>query len=815
MNKTTLAVLTIGMIAAGLLLAHHVSSAHKNLNPGGQPSNHERAAGDQRIGDEVQDAEVYSLFSLMYPEVVDAATQLKNDVPAILHFVSDAVRNEPYDGILRGSRGTLLAGAGNSADKAILLRDILHVIAPQFQTRFATCTLTPEQAVQLIVSSQSQDGITSRIQTHNSMMRRVHATKVAPTKSDKAAVDTMISYWGGIGQTVGQNAIEMQAKLSQQVINVPNALLARSQLLETVRTHFWLQYRQGSDWLDLDSTIPGSAIGQQRCTADNVLPELPEELYHHVKINVLLEERRNGQIATSTLLRTTWRTSQLTGSTITYAQAEPLNVTLTASQPTTTNMSRYTPILLVNDEYTLGTPFYLPAPISSANKPMGQIVGGQIGGILGSHQIGNIGAAPNKNVNETKPEVIGLWLQFVVAPPHGPPDIIERPIIDRIGYAARAANQRETAAAAPLRVVGSEYDSVMGVWSIAIWTGEKSLPSSLDPKLREQTTRAPSGNLHTELENLGLVHRAYYQFRTSLFQMATKTSNLPFLYAGPDLSLLHWTPEPGLAGNRFAIDLLSRNIMPFPDGNSATNPFIWAEVGLESEGLLLADWPIRTKEFDHTARERSVDVAEIFARAKQNNIPIELLGPNDERDVNLITPSDDARARIRHRLKEGRLLLIPAHAVDISAQPVVGWWAIDPRDGFVIDEMENGSHQAVEGPLVNKEESEKNTEAAGEYLRKFKKGVCLLIRTVGFIMAVHTAAVDMKAGNVEKLPDDIQDAIDNVDGAEKDCEGDESSPVGPVGENDPGNPLPRISNAPRNSVPSIRIPPFNGLPRGR
>jgi hypothetical protein len=131
--------------------------------------------------------------------------------------------------------------------------------------------------------------------------------------------------------------------------------------------------------------------------------------------------------------------------------------------------------------------------------------------------------------------------------------------------------------------------------------------------------------------------------------------------------------------------------------------------------------------------------------------------------------------------------------------------------------MENGSHQAgVESPMVTREESEKNTEAARESVRKFKRGVCSLLRAVGFALAIHSVDVDTFNGNVDKIRDDWQDAADNLDGAEKECgEGEGPSPVGPVGADDPGTPLPRLSNAPTNSVPPLKIPRFNGLPRGR
>ncbi len=63
------------------------------------------------------------------------AFDLDADPEAIFRFVSEKVRFEPYVGALRGAKGTLLSGAGSSADQALLLAGLLQASA--VTTRFA------------------------------------------------------------------------------------------------------------------------------------------------------------------------------------------------------------------------------------------------------------------------------------------------------------------------------------------------------------------------------------------------------------------------------------------------------------------------------------------------------------------------------------------------------------------------------------------------------------------------------------------------------------------------------------------------------
>ncbi len=80
--------------------------------------------------------------------IADLASDLDYDATRIFRYVADEVRYEPYPGILRGARGTLAAGAGNSVDKALLLGALLD--ASVIEYRFARGPLDAATAAELI-----------------------------------------------------------------------------------------------------------------------------------------------------------------------------------------------------------------------------------------------------------------------------------------------------------------------------------------------------------------------------------------------------------------------------------------------------------------------------------------------------------------------------------------------------------------------------------------------------------------------------------------------------------------------------------------
>ena len=75
-------------------------------------------------------------------DVAANAAVLSNDPDRIFEFVRSEVRFEPYFGVLRGAKGTLMGLAGDAADQSVLLVALLREAGiAEDDIRFATGTL--------------------------------------------------------------------------------------------------------------------------------------------------------------------------------------------------------------------------------------------------------------------------------------------------------------------------------------------------------------------------------------------------------------------------------------------------------------------------------------------------------------------------------------------------------------------------------------------------------------------------------------------------------------------------------------------------
>src|SRR6266513_2007911 len=145
-NRMIVAVLAAALTFAGCAGGSSRSSGPQRLDPGG---------GANGPGMKPQEAATLQLpvprtFDLTHVQPAHLAAALGNDPVRLFSFVRDAIGYEAYSGLLRGPRGTLLAMAGNSVDRALLLGTMLAHAGQRI--RYARGTLSGDQATTLVTS---------------------------------------------------------------------------------------------------------------------------------------------------------------------------------------------------------------------------------------------------------------------------------------------------------------------------------------------------------------------------------------------------------------------------------------------------------------------------------------------------------------------------------------------------------------------------------------------------------------------------------------------------------------------------------------
>jgi hypothetical protein len=227
----------------------------------------------------VQDAALQAAASLPEQQwdVGELAWSTSGDSLAAFHFVRDHVRLEPYAGILRGPDGTLAARAGNSEDRALLLKSMLDSM--QVRSRFAVGDLDDATAAELLAQSV--------------------AGAPAPLP-DTSAVDARSLDGKAIGVRARRDYAVLQDKVGAMLhpdVDVDNAAA-----LADLRHHVWLQIRHGTEWLDYDTTRPDAEPGQRLTAVQSTVEELPAVDYQTITVRVVTESVSDDQLVQKTSL---------------------------------------------------------------------------------------------------------------------------------------------------------------------------------------------------------------------------------------------------------------------------------------------------------------------------------------------------------------------------------------------------------------------------------------------------------------------------------------------------------------------------------
>lgn len=617
--------------------------------------------------------------------VSQMAATLGRDLKRIFTFVQREIRYEPYAGVLRGAKGTLLARAGNSVDQALLLSELLRASGTSVQfvtgaldpssvnSLMATTVLDAEVARQhLIRSFVSDKDLASGVKWvvpngPNLADRRSKLPDLATLQNALTADATAFSQ---LATSQVQSSINTITKaLAAAGVKLPAAV---SGMPSSERAaHTWVQAKQGATWLDLDPTFPQIEAGKAMATPGPAVASLPDKQRHRITFTVIAESLAGGALAQETILEVSAFADELSYSNVffTHVQSARLaGVNLIGSA--FAQGQSYNPVLVIGPNANVG------------RKPVS--IGG--GGGAGSFADAFGGGGGEEGLIEG--EASAEWLEVRMTPPGGKPVVARRAIFDRVGQAIREGGAVDTAAVPMAEFV-----------DLADGAGAQYLPCR---SLRAFFVSNGTVNLKAMIEGLGsdgpppasLVPGGYDAMRNLLGAALAKTVGCRTFSDSPNI--VAWVIEPVPGGYSHGLDIWSRafGTLGLPGAAPAAPPAMIAGIIPQViERIALGDRASAGK----APNQGRISVGGIFEAAAAQGVPVRLFDRNLPKDVSYRW---EHRTRIKRALDSGLLVVAPARAINVNGKQRLGWWLIDRNTGATVDERDDGRGASGEYVVV-------------------------------------------------------------------------------------------------------------------
>jgi len=621
----------------------------------------------------IADAPEPSRFS-----VEKTADQIGNDPAALFAYLHDHMRLQVYSGVLRGARGTLMSGAGNAWDQAVLLAAMLRHQGRE--VRFARVHLTPEMAAKIVDRMFSDAG-----RPRAPAGKPLHVPDSVQAGS-RAMLAQIQADWQG-AQT------DLLQALDRANLSLGDGATTEQQLESEAADHLFVEYHEGDRWIALDP-IATDAPGASVSSAAEHAPEVPDSFYHHVTIRVWIEERHGQTLQQQEVLRFPTTAAALSGAQVLLSHKFDHDIA---------GGWRATPVLQIDGQAYAARTFSDAGIIAGKSNSKEDL-------IAQAHQtvsqLGQVTAlfGDNKKPAATPPSALqggftaeSLEVEFTDPAKHS--EVVRRELIDRIGAVARA---NKTAASAPLTSIDVKDGfplQLEGIYALAFATGplNPALPArrlssaagiigDLQP-LRDARP-AQNGSLSPEdQERLG---RVLDQYPTLLQASAESTVVLSQRLARSlrigDSSALFYeaTPRLVIAGfdltSGLTLDLRRNTVRALARKASAS------DLTRANLARSVADAAIEGDVLMPKAQLSGIAAVDIFDRARTQGI--RLVALRSGAPLTSVQASDLARARMASA-EAGRLLVAPERTPSPTPSHFA-WWKLDPSTGEAISTLDTG-----------------------------------------------------------------------------------------------------------------------------
>ena len=649
---------------------------------------------------------------------VDALAQTLGTPQAAFEFVRDQVAFEPYPGVMKGARATLITRGGNSLDRALLLAAILKQSG--VEAKIAHGKLSPEKAQSLIQQTAASPGSFEQI-VHSLAGR-------APTGTLTDHQQELGKRLQDQGQRAGgmlRDAVQRNLPLLQTAVKTRSDAgpAAATRQLASVQDHYWVRATIGGQETDLDPTLKGAAPNYKLAEAEDTFdPDaLDDALFQHLQLRLVAEYLDDGSLQSRDVLSKDVRAADLFG--------RNLRLAIAPFSPRT-NEERFQALLLLGDDRTDGEEFRLSGQAveggeqssdsgSTGDTGAGKAAGGMTGRLGGEEDE----ASPKPESKPSSKSVSGgpvlarLFLEVTSSGPHLAEARYQRVILDRID----SSKAHILPALADDKVVRS---LLVQAWDGTISVGTNSPVYVLSTQLEHWKAQEPmeeKARAHAYLvQDFGVSDLPgpaippelidyFFASDAARFLISRRDApNAKSYYERPRLAFIRhgfvvgdWTKPEG--AHRFAqgIDLINA---PFQFVGEAAD-VVRLEAGIADTAL----------ERLAVTANTSFNTVPLFEAASAQSISVLTIAPQQNGTLDSLAVPLAIKNVLAGELAQGQTLVLPARLVRLGDVQTYGWWSVDPANGVALGQMELGGAQAMTETAEMHERIEKWTEIFGKF----------------------------------------------------------------------------------------------------
>ena len=222
--------------------------------------------------------------------------ELNFDAGEIVGFVRDEIAFHPYEGLLRGMRGTLMTRAGNSLDQSLLLAYLLK--SAGLDARIAHGELE-DAAVAALLAGTRRAEATSDL----SGLRAAIESGFGPAAAE--AGPTVDWKETGLGRQAASTAEMLRERLEAAGVTMAAAPLEQ-RIVEASRTYFWVEHREGpgDEWMAAHPAFGASEAPPVE--PEGYMSEKVDERFHHELTFEAWIRRRQGDAVSDHRLMKPW-----------------------------------------------------------------------------------------------------------------------------------------------------------------------------------------------------------------------------------------------------------------------------------------------------------------------------------------------------------------------------------------------------------------------------------------------------------------------------------------------------------------------------